>query len=403
MRYINDGTARGKAFDEELYRKTDAKAGEAFMKNVKKWYAVKRVEDYKIDAEIYYDEEDYKKGCSPLCTVELEINMSKYWTKGKPNFAAGLVFERKTKNFKALQTPIHVQFNHSCDDCFIVSYSELIKMRVYDREFKTGKDIIYLVPLQALTFGIENIEKFIFDFVCDVIKRQDYKEVGYLNTDKKTTKKIFELANHVHRVMHVQQGFREEPLQLKHQEKVKHKFYRCLVEATSKYNRLMVYYDKQAFLNKEEPLCHFVIDRDEKNGWVKGESLGWFVWILRQKLIYFQTEYIPFHIQINIAGDDCYIANVGSILQSFMYDKNLVKGQVGYVRLNPYVLMQGEENIEQFIFEHICEITGNYKLINQGLDNTSKADVVKLFRLINHIYRVNYGLNKSLNSSLYSA
>lgn len=396
MKYKENGTMVGKPFDEELYKRTDKVASDKFIEIVKHWYAVRRQEDYGIDTEVYYDKEDYEKGEKPLFTVELEINLSKEWEKGNVSFSSILVFERKTKNISSQYIPFHLQFNKDLTDCAILSYSEVLRNKVYEGNFKTGRDRYYLIPATQVVFGLDNIEQYAFEHVCKMIKRHDLIEKGYKDLSKAETKGLFALANHIHKEMFVKsKEERSTPIPVLNKENVKHKFYWQIVEdRVSGFNDYLVYYDKESFINGEDALFRIITDQDEYIGWDKGELPHKSLIIRRAKRLYFQTHYIPFHIHYNYDMKDSCTIPLSTIVQSIEYDKDMKTTELGYIKTFAVHSHMGIETIEQFIFEYACKVLGFHKLIKQGMNNTEKKDIVRVFSLVNNIYNVVYGLDK---------
>lgn len=396
MKYKENGTMVGKPFDEELYKRTDKVASDKFLEIVNYWYPVRRQEDYGIDAEVYYDKEDYEKGGEPLFTVELEINLSKEWEKGKATFNSIQVFERKTKNIGSSQTPFHLQFNKDLTDCVILSYSEILRNKVYEGNFKTGRDRYYLIPTSQVEYGLDNIEQYAFEHVCKMIKRPDLIEKGYKKLSKIETKQLFAIVTHIHQEMFLKsKEERSTPIPVLTKENVKHKFYWQIVEdRVSGFYDYLVYYDKQAFINGEDALFRIITDQDEYIGWDKGEIPIKSLIIRRAKRLYFETHYIPFHIHYNHDMKDSFTIPLSTIVQSIEYDKDMKTTELGYIKTFAVHSHQGIETIEQFIFEYACKIIGLPKLIKQGIDNTEKKDIVRVFSLVNNIYNVVYGLDK---------
>lgn len=390
MRYTARGERIGKRFDEELYKKTDKQAGEAFLEVIKYWYPVLKLEDYKIDALIYYDKEDYENGDDALCSVELEMNLAAHWKKGEFSYQTGQVFKRKTKNLNSDYIPFHIQFNHNLTDCFILSCAEVVRVNAREAEFKTGKDVYFRTPKTLLDFGTENIEDVIYKHVCMLINREDLYKKGYKNINKVETKSIFKAASDIHNVM-----FKTEKKERKIVNKVeqKHKFHYQLTREERGYKEYLVYYDKQSFLNKEDALYRVIVDKQDV--YKTDNSLV----LRRPRRILFSTKHITFQHhyykhEFNQKRYNCATLTAESIIQSHETSENLMQGEQGYYKPLLDWVYKGESEREKYIFEYVCDLTMKSNLKEFGIDNLPKEEVQKVFKWANYVYQRVYGIHK---------
>lgn len=152
-----------KKFSSKEYQK-NIKAFESLQKHFHFLYPQLRPEDYSVDVAIYNGERAYQKGSSPLCYLEIE-SKSNWRKKDFPAHFPDVQFLAKKQRFLQLDIPTYwVLFNDDCSNAGIINLRKIPSYEldvVYCKPASIGYDFFYRIPRKEMTWGIENLERFL--------------------------------------------------------------------------------------------------------------------------------------------------------------------------------------------------------------------------------------------------
>lgn len=152
-----------KKFNGTAYKKNDM-AFEALQKHFQFLYPVLREEDFNVDVAIYNGKNAYEKGFPPICYVEIE---TKYHWAGRdfPRNFKDIQFLAKKHRFGTLEHPVYwILFNRDCTNATIINFKDIMTCEldiVTCNNPEIGDDYFYRIPLNKMTWGIENLERFL--------------------------------------------------------------------------------------------------------------------------------------------------------------------------------------------------------------------------------------------------
>lgn len=123
------------------------------------YYPVLRKEDFGIDVAVYKNEAEYRIGSIPLFYIELEVKeKAAGWTPGHYPFPDIHFLARKAHLLYCNAVPFWVCYNHDGTDCVTVPM-EIIQAFPLAQNSSIYHDLVYLLPIEACTFGCGNIVK----------------------------------------------------------------------------------------------------------------------------------------------------------------------------------------------------------------------------------------------------
>lgn len=164
-----------KPFSQAEYNRYNAFAVELLQKDLPMFYVHKPQENFGIDTFVYVSEKLFDAGDAPLFAVELEVKKSGNWGEEQYPYSTVHFLARKTKYLAQPCIPFFVQYNAAGTNALLLPYSFVPTYPLKQLHGATSSDgtksddYVYDVPLEACTFGRENLQSGIIQYYANML------------------------------------------------------------------------------------------------------------------------------------------------------------------------------------------------------------------------------------------